>query len=50
MKKIIDLQLNIDGIILEDGESIEDILNEVKSKIKTSYDIQYNILYEEEIE
>ncbi len=43
--KIIDLQLNIDGLILNDDESIDDFINSLK--VNSSYPIIYEVLYEE---
>ena len=45
--KIVDLQLNIDGLKLKDGETVDDVISKIKSIVDTNYDIQYDILYEE---
>lgn len=45
--KIVDLQLNIDGLKLKDGETVDDVISKIKDIVDTNYDIQYNILYEE---
>lgn len=45
--KIVDLQLNIDGLKLKDGETVDDVISRIKGIVDTNYDIQYNILYEE---
>ena len=45
--RIIDLQLNIDGLILDDDESVDDFINQLN--INSVYDIVYEVLYEEEI-
>ena len=45
--KIVDLQLNIDGLKLKDGETVDDVISKIKDVVDTNYDIQYNILYEE---
>lgn len=45
--KIVDLQLNIDGLKLKDDETVDDVISKIKDVVDTNYDIQYNILYEE---
>lgn len=45
--RIIDLQLNIDGLLLKDNESIDDFINELN--IDSVYGIFYEVLYEEEV-
>ena len=45
--RIIDLQLNIDGLILDDDESVDDFINQLN--VNSFYDIVYEVLYEEEI-
>ena len=42
--KIVDLQLNIDGLILEDDESVEDFIDTLE--VNSSYPILYEVLYE----
>ena len=42
--RIVDLQITIDGLILE-NESVEDFINSLK--INSSYPVVYEILYEE---
>ena len=44
--KIVDLQLNIDGLILKDDESVDDFIDSLK--VNSNYDIVYEVLYEEE--
>ena len=45
--RIVDLQLNIDGIILNGDESIEDYIKAIQSVTNSTYQIQYQILHEE---
>ena len=45
--KIVDVQLNIDGLKLKDDETVDDVISKIKDVVDTNYDIQYNILYEE---
>lgn len=47
--KIVDLQLNIDGLKLKDGETVDDVINKINEIVDTNYEIQCNILYEEEM-
>lgn len=46
--KIVDLQLNIDGLLLEDNESVEDFIKSIK--VNSCYKIVYEILHEEYFE
>ena len=46
--KIVDLKLNIDGLILNDNESVDDFINSLE--INSVYDVIYDILYEEYFE
>ena len=45
MKRIVDLQLNIDGLILNDSETIDDFIKSINAN--TTYPITYQILHEE---
>lgn len=45
--KIVDLQLNIDGLLLEDNESVDDFINSIN--VNSNYNIVYEVLYEEKI-
>lgn len=45
--KIVDLQLNIDGLLCD---SVEDYIEKVESVTDSSYSIVYEVLYEEEME
>ena len=47
--KICDLRLSIDGVILRDGENIDDLVKKIEAVVETSYDIQVDVNYEEEI-
>ena len=47
--KIVDLQLNIDGVLIGGGETVDDVIQKIKSVINTEYDITYQILHEEEL-
>lgn len=46
--KIVDLRLNIDGLILNDEEDIEEFIKSIK--INSIYPIVYEVIYEEEFE
>lgn len=43
--RIVDLQLNIDGLILKDNESVEDVINKIK--VNSTYPIVWQVLSEE---
>lgn len=45
--RIVDLQLNIDGLMLNDDETVEDFINQLN--INSTYEIVYEVLYEEKI-
>ena len=45
--RIVDLQLNIDGIILNEGETIEDFIEAIQMVTNSTYTIQYQVLHEE---
>ena len=45
--RIVDLQLNIDGLILNDGETVDDFIDGLN--INSSYPVVFDVLYEEEI-
>ena len=45
--KIIDLQLNIDGLLLKDNESVEDFIATIQKITNSNYNIQYQVLHEE---
>lgn len=45
--RVVDLKLHIDGLILDDDESIDDFIKSLN--ILSSYDVVYEVLYEEEV-
>ena len=45
MKRIVDLQINIDGLILGGGETVDDFIDSINAN--TTRPITYQILYEE---
>ena len=49
MKRMVDLVLNLDSLILDDDESVEDILEYLQEKYSFGYEPTYEVLYEEEI-
>ena len=46
--KIIDLKLNVDGLILADGETVESFVAQVEKLVNSVYPVKYDVLYEEE--
>ena len=48
MERVVDIQLNIDGIVLQEGENIEDIIQKIeKDVIDTIYPIKWEVIQEE---
>ena len=45
---IVDLVLNIDGLILDKGESVEDYIDKIQKISNSNHDIIYDIIYMEE--
>ena len=46
--KIVDLKINIDGLILDnDEEAIENFIADVEKLCNSTYNINYEVLYEE---
>ena len=48
--KIVDLQLNIDGLLIGDNETIDSFIAKIEKIANTNYDITYEILHEEEFD
>lgn len=46
--KIVDLQINIDGLILKENETVNEFIKKIKSITNSNYEIQYEVMYEEE--
>ena len=44
---MIDLVLNIDSLFLNDGESVDDIINHIREKWDMGYEPTWEVLYEE---
>lgn len=47
--RIVDLQLNIDGLLIGEDESVEDYIKRIEKITNSNYRIVYEILYEEEV-
>ncbi|MBQ2654113.1 MAG: hypothetical protein IJF83_11195 [Methanobrevibacter sp.] len=47
MERSVDIQLNIDGIVLQEGENIEDIIQKIEEIVDTIYPIKYLVIQEE---
>ena len=45
--KIIDIIINIDGLRLKDGESIDDLDKFINDHFDIAYDVMYEVTYEE---
>lgn len=50
MRKIVDLELDIDGLILEDGETVDKFIDKINEISNSNYEITCNVVYEEVIE
>lgn len=48
-KRMIDVVLNIDSLMLEEGQSVDDIIDCIKERFSFGYEPTYEVLYEEEI-
>ena len=49
--KIVDLQLNIDGVLIgRGGETVNDVIQKIQSVINSEYEVNYQILHEEEFD
>lgn len=47
MERSVDIQLTIDGIVLQEDENLEDIINKIEKIVDTIYPIKYEIIQEE---
>lgn len=47
MERVIDIKLEIDGIVLQEGENLEDIIQKIEKIVDTIYPIKYEIVQEE---
>lgn len=48
--KIVDLKINIDGLLIGDNETVDDFINRIELINNSNYPITYEILHEEEYE
>ena len=46
-ERVVDLQLNIDGIVLQRGENVEDVIQKIEKVVNTIYPVKWEILQEE---
>ena len=49
LKRMIDVVLNIDSLMLDDDETVDDVIDCLKEKFSFGYEPTYEVLYEEEI-
>ena len=47
--EIVDLQLNIGGLKLKDGERVEDVIEKIAEIVDSNYDVCYQVLYRESV-
>lgn len=48
--KVVDLVVDIDGLLIGGGDSVDEVIRRIESVIGSSYNVTYQILYEEEVE
>ena len=48
--KIVDLQLNIDGVQIDEKETVDDLILKIEKLVDNHYGITYEILHMEVIE
>lgn len=48
--KIVDLQLNIDGVQIDEKETVDDLILKIEKLVDNHYGITYEILHSEVIE
>ena len=46
-ERVVDLQLNIDGIVLKRGENVEDVIQKIEKAVDTIYPIKWELIQEE---
>lgn len=46
-KRMVDAVINLDGLILEDGESLDDVCELIKENYSIGYEMVYEVTYEE---
>lgn len=47
MERVVDIQLNIDGIVLQEGENIEDLIKKIEKITDTIYPVKWEVIQEE---
>ena len=47
MRKMVDVVLNIDSLILEEDDSIDRLIDHIREKYSFGYEPTYEVLYEE---
>lgn len=46
-ERVIDIQVNIDGIVLQEGENVEDIIQKIEKIVDTIYPVKWEVIQEE---
>ncbi|MEE1227166.1 MAG: hypothetical protein UHM08_08715 [Bacteroidales bacterium] len=46
-ERVVDLKLNIDGIVLQRGENVEDVIQKIEKVVNTIYPVKWEIIQEE---
>lgn len=47
MKRMIDVVINLDSVILDENESLDDMIELLRTKFDIGYSPTYEVLYEE---
>lgn len=48
-RMMIDVVINIDSLILEDGQSVDDLIDHIREKFQFGYEPTWEVLYEEKL-
>ena len=48
-RMMIDVVINIDSLILEDGQSVDDLIDHIREKFQLGYEPTWEVLYEEKL-
>ena len=46
-ERVVDIQVNIDGIVLHEGENVEDIIQKIEEIVDTIYPVKWEVVQEE---
>ena len=46
-ERVVDIQVNIYGIVLHEGENVEDIIQKIEEIVDTIYPVKWEVVQEE---